>query len=185
MNDPVKAVEEAQERHQAAGGHGPRWVPLAAAILGVLAALTTFVSNLRSTGALIAKNDAIVATARAADTYNEYEAGRIKYYVYQVAIDTNRGSDVARLRSVADREAQKGPPVLARARAFDEQAARDNERSERLLLSHEIIEIATTLFEVSIVLISITAIVGSRLLPTVAGIASAIGVIVFVIGLVR
>jgi Domain of unknown function (DUF4337) len=185
MNDPAKTVEEAQERHHSAGGHGPRWVPLAAAILGVLAAITTFVSNLRATGALIAKNDAIVATARAADLYNEYEAGRIKYYVYQAAIDGDHASNVARLRSVADREVRKGPPVLARARAFDDQAARDNERSERLLLSHEITEGATTLFEVSIVLISITAIVGSRLLPTVAGIASVIGVIVFAIGLVR
>jgi hypothetical protein len=185
MNDPAKVVEEAHERHHAAGEHGPRWVPLAAAILGVLAALTTFFSNLRSTGALIAKNDAIVATARAADTYSEYESGRIKYYIYQVAVDTTRGGDVAKLRGVADHESQKGPPLLARARAFDEQAARDNEHSERLLVSHEIIEVATTLFEVSIVLISITALVGSRLLPAVAGTASAVGVIVFLIGLVR
>ena len=183
LNDPAKTFEEAHERHQAGGEHGPRWVPLVAAILAVLAAITTFVSNLRSTGALIAKNDAIVATARAADTYNEFEAGRIKYYIYQAAIDTNRGGDVAKLRATADRETKKGPPLLAKARAFDEQAAHDNERSERLLLSHEIIEVATTLFEVSIVLISITALVGSRLLPTIAGIASLAGVIIFLVWL--
>jgi Domain of unknown function (DUF4337) len=185
MNDPAKVVEEAQERHHAAGEHGPRWVPLAAAILGVLAAITTFVSNLRSTNALIAKNDSIVATTHASDTYNEFQAGRIKYYIYQAAIDTDHSGNVAKLRATADRETKKGPPLLAKARRFDEQAARDNERSERLLFSHDVIEVATTLFEVSIVLVSITALVGSRLLPTVAGVASLIGVIVFLVGLFR
>lgn len=182
MSDPAKVFEEAHERHEAAGEHGPRWVPLAAAILAVLAAVSGFVSNLRATGALISKNDSIVATARASDTYNEYQAGRIKYYVYQAAIDADRGGNVAKLRGIADRQANKGAPLLAKARGYDEKALHENERSEHLLFSHEVLEVATTLFEVSIVLVSITALVGSRLLPIVAGTASVIGVIIFVIG---
>ncbi len=66
------------------------------------------------------------------------------------------------------------------------QAEHLNVQSERLLRSHEIIEIATTLFEVSIVLVSITALVGSRrLLPLVAGIASALAVVIFAVGVFR
>jgi hypothetical protein len=38
---------------------------------------------------------------------------------------------------------------------------------------------------VSIVLVSITALVGSRLLPIVAGVASALGIAIFSYGLLR
>ncbi|HYZ16629.1 MAG TPA: DUF4337 family protein [Candidatus Acidoferrum sp.] len=182
MSDAAKAFEEADERHAASGARGPRWVPLAAAVLAVLAAVSGVLSNLRATRALITKNDSIIATARASDTYNEYEAGRIKYYVYQAAIDTGRGSDVAKLNTIAGHEASKGAPLLKKARVYEEQARDDNERSEHLVFSHEVLEVATTLFEISIVLVSITALVGSRLLPIVAGAATALGVIIFMIG---
>ncbi|MEO7040316.1 MAG: DUF4337 family protein [Candidatus Elarobacter sp.] len=86
-------------------------------------------------------------------------------------------------RATAARENAKGPPLLARAHAFEKDAVVESRRSERLLASHETIEIATTLFEVSIVLVSITALVGSRLLPIVAGIASLLGIVVFLVGL--
>lgn len=182
MSDAAKAFEDADERGSLRGERRPRWIPLAAAILAVLAAISGFVSNLRATRALIAKNDSIVATARATDTYNEYEAGRIKYYIYQAAIDAGRGGDIAKLRGIANREANKGAPILAKARNYDANAMHENERSERLLFSHEVLEVATTLFEISIVLVSITALVGSRLLPIVAAVASGIGVIIFATG---
>ncbi len=185
MSSPSEQFHEAHERHAAAGEHGPRWVPLAAAILAVLAALSGFVSNLRSTGALVAKNDAIIATAHASDTYSQYQAGRIKYYVYQAALDGGAARDTAKLGATAAAEKRKGPPLLAKARDFENEAERDDARSERLLGAHEIIEVATTLFEVSIVLVSITALVGSRLLPVAAGIASALGVAIFVVGVLR
>ena len=51
------------------------------------------------------------------------------------------------------------------------------------MTQHETIEVATTLFEVAIVLVSITALVGSRVLPVSAGIAAALGLGFFVAGL--
>ena len=185
MSSPAEAFKEAHERHEAAGEHGPRWVPLAAAILAVMAALSGFLSNLRSTAALVAKNDAIIATARSSDTYAQYQAGRLKYYVYQAAVDAGTAHDPAKLRATAAREVAKGPPLLKKGEAYQAAAERYNEKSERLLGSHEIIEVATTLFEVSIVLVSITALVDSRLLPIVAGVASGIGLVIFLIGAFR
>ena len=182
MSGAAKAFEEAHERHER-GHDGPRWIPVVAAVLAVLAAISGFVSNVRSTKALVAKNDSIVATTHASDTYNQYQAGRIKYYVYQAAIDASTARDAAKLLATANREKTKGAPLLKKAQAYEDEAARDNDRSESLLLSHEIIEVATTLFEVSIVLVSITALVGSRLLPIVAGIASLGGVVIFLVGL--
>ena len=183
---PSKVFEDAHERHEH-GHEGPRWVPVAAAALAVLAALSGFLSNIRSTNALIAKNDAIVATTRASDTYNEYQASRLKYYVSQSALDAGvgPGGNAARLKANVKREKAKGPPLLDKAHAFEAQAEADSARSEKLLAQHETIEVSTTLFEVSIVLISITALVGSRLLPIAAGAASAVGLAIFFFGLVR
>jgi hypothetical protein len=186
MTTPAQSFEEASERH-ARGSDGPRWVPVAAAALAVLAALGGFLSNLRSTGALIAKNDSIVATTRASDTYNEYQASRLKFYISQSEIDAGvgPGGSVARLKDNVKHQAAKGPALLAKAREFEHEAERANVRSEHLLGQHETIEVATTLFEVSIVLVSITALVGSRLLPIVAGVASALGIAIFAYGLLR
>ena len=51
-------------------------------------------------------------------------------------------------------------------------------RAEHLLASHEILEVATTLFEIAIVLVSVSALVGTRLLPIVAGVLTASGLLI-------
>lgn len=183
---PAKSFEEAQERHEHAHG-GPRWVPIAAAVLAVLAAIASYFGNLRSTQALFAKNEAIVATTHASDTFAQYQAGRIKYYVAQTALDqgVGPGGSAKKLAATVAAEKGKGPPLLEKAKKFDEEAAHQNERSEHLLGEHETIEVAATLFEVAIVLVSITALVGSRLLPVVAGVAALLGMGFFIAGLTK
>ncbi|HEV3088407.1 MAG TPA: DUF4337 family protein [Candidatus Elarobacter sp.] len=180
----AKSFEEAHERHEH-GREGPRWVPIAAATLAVLAAIAGYFGNLRSTQALVEKNDAIVATTHASDTWSQYQAGRIKYYVATTALDqgVNAGGSIENLKKTAASETAKGPPLMEKAKGFEEEAARHNEHSERLLKQHETIEVAATLFEVAIVLVSITALVGSRLLPISAGIAAVLGIGFFVAGL--
>jgi len=66
-----KTRPNARTRFMRAARAGYRWPrPL----LAVLAAVSGFLANVRATQALIAKNDSIVATTRASDTYNEYQA---------------------------------------------------------------------------------------------------------------
>jgi hypothetical protein len=177
--------EAAHEKH-AHAHEGPRWVPIAAAVLAVLAAVSGYFGNRRSTQALFAKNEAIVATTHASDTFAQYQSERLKYYVSQSALDqgVNPGGDAAKLRANAEREAAKGPPLLVRAHRFDDQAEAENARSERLLGQAETIEVGSTLFEVGIVLVSITALVGSRLLPITAGVAAVGGALFFILGLI-
>jgi hypothetical protein len=176
-------LESAQETSRR---EGPRWVPIAAAVLAVLAAVSGYFGNRRSTQALFAKNEAIVATTHASDTFAQYQSERLKFYVSQSALDqgVNPGGNAAKLRANAARETAKGPPLLERAQRFDEQADRENARSERLLGQAETIEVGATLFEVGIVLVSITALVGSRLLPITAGVAAVGGVLFFALGLI-
>jgi uncharacterized protein DUF4337 len=182
----AKAFEEAHERHEH-GHEGSSWVPLAAAVLAVCAAISGYFGSLRSTQALVEKNDSIVATAKASDSWAQYQAERIKYYIAQTAIDagTGPGANLATLHKNAAEEKAKAPPAMKKALAFEEEAVHHNERSERLLQQHETIEVGTTLFEVAIVLVSITALVGSRLLPFVGGGAAVLGAIFFLVGLTR
>jgi hypothetical protein len=186
VSDPAKSFAEAHERHQH-GREGPSWIPLAAAVLAVLAAVSGYFGNLCSTEALVEKNDAIVATTHASDTWAQYQAGRIKYYISQSALDAGVGpaANIARLRKNAAEEKAKGPPLTKKAKGFEEEALHHNQRSERLIRQHETIEVGTTLFEVAIVLVSITVLVGSRLLPIVGGTAAALGILFFVVGLTR
>ncbi len=180
----AKSFEDAHERHRQAG-EGPRWIPVAAAALAVLAALSGYFASVRSTSALFAKNESIVATTRASDAYAQYQSERLKYYVSQTAVDqgVNSGGNIAKLRSTARREAAKAPPLLKKGRAFEQEAQRWSDRSDQLLKQHETIEVGSTLFEVAIVLISITALVGSRLLPISAAVAAVLGLTFLVVGL--
>lgn len=182
MSETAKVVEHGNALREH-GHEGPRWIPIAAASLAVLAAVSGFVSNVLSTKALFAKNEAIILTTNSSDKYSQYQAGRIKFYIYTAAIESGTSRNVDKLQQTADRENKKTKPLLKEAGALVGEAKVQSERSEKLLTGHEIIEVATTLFEVSIVLVSITALLGSRILPIGAGIASGIGAIVFVIGL--
>lgn len=184
--EPHKAFEEAAERHEHAahgGGRGARWVPIAAAILAVLAAIANLVGSQRSTSAIVSKNEAILFTARASDTYNEYEARSIKQHIYEAALATGSAREPAKLAAVAKHERTAKVPVLEKARGFEEEAKLANERSERSLKSFETIEVGVTFLEVAIVLVSISALASTPFLTIVAVLASAVGIVIFLMGL--
>ena len=180
--NPVETVKEAAERHEAAGQ--PRWLPIVAAALAVLAAIGTYLSSVRSTGALFAKNEAAVAATKAADSWNEYEARSIKQHIYlAAAADATAAKITGRLDATAAHERMGEKPAQERAKQFERQIEIDDARSERLMKAHEVLEIGTTLFEIAIVLISITALLRSLLLRIAALVAAGAGVIVLAAGL--
>jgi hypothetical protein len=111
----------------------------------------------------------------------------VKYAVVETALEagTSPSSDVAKLKATAAREAAKAPPLIKIAQSFERTADELDVKSEHLMDQHETIEVGSTLFEVSIVLVSITALVGSRLLPVAAGLAAALGAAAFIYGMLR
>ena len=166
----------------AADPKAPRWIPIATALLALLAAVTGLLGNLRVTQANFAKSNAIIATTHAADTYNEYESRSIKGHIYEAAIASGTARDPRALERIAEHESAGKPALLKKAKAFEVEAQQFSERSEHILTSHEILEVSTTLFEIAIVLISVAALVGSRLLPLTAGVAGVVGAVVGAIG---
>ena len=179
----MRPAMSAHVHHAAEGGHGdihaPRWIAVAAALLALLAASVGLVANLRVTQSSAAKSDAIILTARASDVYTEYDTRSVKEHVYdavgEIAPDS---AHAARLKAVAAHENAAKAPLLARARDLEATSKASMHRAEHLLASHEILEVATTLFEIAIVLVSVSALGGTRLLPIVAGVLTASGLLI-------
>ena len=188
MNSAHKAFEEAHEREENMREGHDLLVPLLAAIIAVLAALGTLFAHHRSIAALALKNEAILAQSRASDQYAYYQAKRIKFTVYSafVTSDVARNEkDRAALASVASREQKSSLTVLERARGLEREADAKQQESETILTSFETLEIATTLFEIAIVFVSVSALAGTRILMYLGGALSVVGIGYGIIGLLQ
>jgi hypothetical protein len=164
-----------------------RFVSLAATVIAVLAALGTLFAHHRSISALSAKNQAILTQGRATDTYNAYEAKQIRYNIYHaiLASDLVRNRENrTRLESAAQAELATAPAVLAKAKGLENQAAKDDERSEMILKSYERLQFATTLFEISIIFVSISVLARARLLLPLGCALSGVGLVLLALGFI-
>ena len=193
--DAHKAIAEASERHEHAVGGGDgkhaikphaRWVPLAAALLAVTAAIASLLSNKSGTEAMSLKNQAIFLRTEAADSYNFYESKSIKQHLYEALEEANPTMSAivhAKLATVAKRENTEKVPILEKARLEEEQAKSAVERSERFAHAHDVMEGGVTLFEVAIAIVSIAALTSSTFLIYFAATAAAGGLGVVLYGL--
>ena len=179
--EPHEHVVEAAERHEQLGG--PRWTPIAAAVVAVLAALANMVSTQRVNQALIEKNQAILLFTHASDAYNYYQAKSIKEDVYLATSTLHVGDTVTQLRKVADHEHTSKQAVLEKARNFEKQAEEEDAKSERLMQSRETMEIGVAFLQVAIVILSISSLVGTLLLPVMAAGCTLAGLGFFFAGL--
>lgn len=140
-----------------------------------MAALVTLLVHQRSNQALTAKNNAILAFTHASDTYNYYQAKSIKEDVYAVAIATSAHPSLT-LRKVVAHEHGSKAAVLAQAQAYENQADALDAKSEKFIHSYETLEIAATFLEVSIVILSISTLVGTIILPVMAAVSTLVGI---------
>lgn len=190
--DPHKTIEEARERHDHLAHDGApkaphaRIVPIAAALLAVVASIASLLSNKTATESLALKNEAILIRTEASDSYNFYESRSIKEHIYQAAIDANPAlapGVQSKLAAISTREEREKGPLLVRARAQEERAKEANVRSERLSHAREVMEGGVTLFEVAIAIVSISALTSSTFLIGFGAFAAAGGLISVAYGL--
>lgn len=161
-------------------------VPLAAAIIAVLAALGTLFAQHRSISALAIKTQAILSQSRALDLYNAYQAHQVKYTVYSALVNGNIATSTtarARLTKAAETQQRNSLQLLADAKTFEDESAVDQQASQAYLTSFEMLEVATTLFEIGIVFVSISALSQTRLLLYGAGITTLVGIGFLFVGL--
>lgn len=162
---------------------GGRLAPFATAMLAVVAAIVTLVSNKSASDALGAKNNAILVRAEASDEYNVYEAHGIKENVYEAVEAATPGRARGTLAAVAARERIAKEPPLAKAREDERRAADLTLRSQRLNRAHEILDVAVAFFEVAIAIVSVAALATSTWLLRFGLAIGAGGLLAFLFGL--
>ncbi|MBC5809726.1 MAG: DUF4337 domain-containing protein [Candidatus Eremiobacteraeota bacterium] len=176
-------AHEAVERAKESGGE--RSIIITAALLAVFAAVASLLANQRTTAALQSKNDAILAQARASDSWAFYQARSIKQHIDEaslVAAATLTKEQRKALGDVAAHEKAAKGPLQKAALKYEEDEKRLEEQSEKYVRSHETLDMSVTCFEVAIAMISIAALTRSRALLFVSLAAAAGGLVFLVLG---
>lgn len=168
---------------------GEKFVPVSTAIVAVLAALATLFSNHSSVTGLQARTQAGITQIKAADQYNYYEAKRIKAEVNQALLEAGLVSGAGRRSALQARIGKQNgdaAKILETAQAEETQSEHELEQAERAMGSYEAHEIAATLFEVSIVLLSIAALMHKfKGVLALAAVGTTAGLVFFAAGLLR
>jgi len=183
----TRVLHEASERQENIE-RGNRAAALAAAIIAVLAALGTLFSHHRSISALTAKSQAILLQARAAERRNAAEAKEIRSELYaaliKAGIAQNAESRQA-LGSVVDREKDAAAMASKEADTFENESLDYDSHSDVEMKSYETLEWATAIFEMSIVLVSISTLSRNRALLVAGSLLSGFGLILLAVGLLQ
>lgn len=182
--DAHQAIHEAEERGEQIA-EGGKLVPVSAAIIAVCAALATLFSNHSSVSGLEKRTLAGIYQTRAADAYAYYQSSKLKIEINRsllasglVSAGANRAPMLARVQ----KEMAKSQRTLDGARRDESQANAYLDAGEHDMRGYEDYEIAATLFEVSIVLVSITALMRTKALLWVAYAGTAVGLVYFLLG---
>jgi hypothetical protein len=165
---------------------GEKLVPVLAAIIAVLAALATLFANHSSISGLATKNEAILAMSKASDQYNYYESKRIKVQLNQALINAGlvtNGDGMKKMKALMNKEDTQAKKILGDAQTLQKESDDEYARAERFMQSYEKFEVGATLFEVSIVLVSITALARTKALLFAGGGATLIGLVFFLQGM--
>ena len=184
-----EGLEHAERAHQHVQGDAPRLlkvVPLAAAVLAVLAGLSSLLGNRLAEAMLRAGNEAILAETKAADTWNEYEAQSLKRHI---AADLGLAATDAlakrRLSGLERSYAAREKPLRVDAEKLEAERNAAIERMDNLEARKLNMDRATALFQIAIVLASIGALTRQPLLSVFGFAGGLVGLIFCVLGLLR
>lgn len=186
MTTPSKVFERATEGGEHPHG-GDRLVPIASAIIAVLAAVGSLLGHHASIQALDIKNRALQETVQASDQFTYYQTKRVRAGIYSALLTAGVARDAqtrANLKDSLDHEQTSSLAVLADAKKLEADAALRQDAAEVKLHAFETFEIATATFEIAIVLASIAALTQARPLLWIGIGLSAFGVVMLLVGFV-
>ena len=181
-------LEEATEHAVEAAEHRSRWLvylSFTTALIAVLAAVAALESGTYSNEALIQKNEALLAQAKASDQWAYYQAKGIKGSVYatQAAAARATNQELAdKSQKEADRYAAEQEEISKSAREFEGEEKKDSELSDKSLEHHHRFAYAVTMFQISIALAAVAALSRQKAVWLVGLAISLLGLLYFVDG---
>jgi hypothetical protein len=166
--EELEAHEHVEHAAHAAHGNDPllTYVSITIAVLAVLSAVVGSLETVASGQALSQKNEAVLAQARASDSWAFYQAKSLKKHLYGIAADGG-GPKADKYRKTAGENAADEERIQGEAKTFEKQ------RDERLKLSetaedrHHRLTVAATLLHMGIAIATI-AIIARRKWPWLA-----------------
>jgi hypothetical protein len=160
-----------------------RLTPLMAAILAILAGLSSLYAGRLGERVLTLKNEAVLHEVTSSDLWSEYQAESIKGHLYAISAQSQSGKTAAATRATA--AAYKAEQLPLRAQARRNEALRDEELngSTALEKNKTNFQIALALFEVAIVLTSIAAMVKRFWLIVLAAVGGVAALVLCVLGM--
>jgi hypothetical protein len=155
--ESLEHEDRARELVEHSEQRGYRFVPLIAAVLAVLAGLSSLYAGRLSERILTLKNEAVLDEVTASDLWSEYQAESVKGHLYEISALTQTGALASNLRKRAAQYKVEQKPLMREARRHEslrDAELRESVDTERRKAS---LDVAVALVEISIVLVSIAA----------------------------
>ena len=194
MSEPPIETQELREQleesteHAHHNGGQQRWtlyLSLSTAIIAVFAAITALQSSAYESAALLAKNDAILAQAKATDQWAYFQAKGTKAAVYEVQAQVQLATAPALAASFQAQAAQykkEQEEIEKEAQHLEEEVKSQGTAGEELFHHHHRFALGVTIFQVSIALAAIAALTRRKQLWYVSMLVGASGFIFFLKG---
>src|SRR5215472_223438 len=181
-------LEETTEHALEAAEHPPRWVvylSFTTAIIAVFAAIAALESGSYANEALLQKNEAVLAQAKASDQWAYYQAKSVKSTIYVTQATAFKSSNpdlAAKAQQEAERYATEEAEISEAAKELEKEAHQETELSGRSLEHHHRFAYAVTMFQVSIALAAVAALSRQKAMWLVGLMISVVGIVYFLDG---
>lgn len=180
----VEHAEHAAEHASASGDPVIRSVPLIAAMLAVMAGLSSLYSSRLGERMLSYENQAVLFQTRASDAWAEYQADSLKAHLADTIGLTTSDAALKKKLQTDYREYRKRQSPL-RLAALDDERKRDDagEFADRAESRKLVFDSAVALFEIAIVMASVAAMVRRSWLVAVATVLGGAALVIALRGL--
>lgn len=157
MRERLGELEERQERSDESQ-KWLRWVALTTALMAVVAAVAALQASFHADEALLASNDAILAQAKATDTWNEFQADGLKDILRQMQADSATDPQAAaEFRAESQRRSDRAGVELKSAQALEQERETHRAESSQASQVHEHFAWSVAALQVGIGLASVSA----------------------------
>jgi len=181
-------LEETTE-HALEGAEQPsRWIvylSFTTALVAVFAAIAALQSGSYANEALLQKNEAVLAQAKASDQWAYYQAKSVKSTIYTTQAAASKSSNpdlAAKAQQEAERYATEEAEVSKAAKDLEKEAQEKTELSAQSLEHHHRFAYAVTMFQVSIALAAVAALSRQKTIWLVGLVISMVGIVYFLDG---
>src|SRR5262245_6918448 len=180
--------EEATEHAIEAAAHRSTWMNYSSfttALIAVFATIAALESGSYADEALLQKNEAVLAQAKASDQWAYYQAKSVKSTIYTTQAAASKSSNpelAAKAEQEAERYATEEAEISKAAKDLEKEAQEETKLSDHSLEHHHRFAYAVTMFQVSIALAAVAALSRQKAIWLVGLMISLLGIVYFLDG---